>query len=335
MKLLRRIVTTAVAFAAISNIASATTIIIGYSTSTGALTTDLSNALLNLPAFDPGGSTTLDTTMGSNVSHSGSGYTSGVTMGSLNDPSMSYTLIGYDITVSNILGGNYSVTQSSAASANFVGSVSLDTYSAVSLGSTLTPPLTLSVDPTNDLFDYSQTGIGTNPPSGPVGVAGEQTSSPGGGPDPSGGGSGSITLTPGQSSGAISVSAGSPVVDLGAELTANANCAATGGYNFTSDCTDSHNYNAYNNGYFIPAGTGPSVSSGSDLSFYLSTITETITTGSGGNFVNTFNLTSNETVTVSYQIDEEVISGAPEPTTMILFGSALVGLGLLRKRAKR
>jgi hypothetical protein len=338
MTTLRRILITAVATAAISSIASAD-LIIGYSTTLGPTSTDILNGSpsgtpINLPAFDPGGTTTLDLTMLSNVSHAGSNYTPGITMASLDAPLTSYTLVGYDITVSETLGGSYSVTNTST-NQTATGSLFVDTYTSVALGGINAPPLSAISDPANDLFNYSKTAIGINPPSGPVGAPGELSSSIGGGPDPSGANTGSFSLAPGASTGTVSGTGSSPVVDYGAELTANPNgdCASEFGYNWSADCTDSHNYNAYNNGYFIPVGTGVNVSSPSDLALYLSTITDIDYNGSGGNLQLNSALNVTETVTVSYDI--VINSAAPEPTTMALMGGALIGLGLIGKRLKK
>jgi hypothetical protein len=56
-----------------------------------------------------------------------------------------------------------------------------------------------------------------------------------------------------------------------------------------------------------------------------------INSGAAGNAVYTDQVSGGVTVTYSY-----IETGAaPEPTTMVLFGSALVGLGLLRKRIRK
>jgi hypothetical protein len=44
------------------------------------------------------------------------------------------------------------------------------------------------------------------------------------------------------------------------------------------------------------------------------------------------NATASGVTTITYTYS--VVSATPEPTTMVLFGSALVGLGLLRKRIR-
>lgn len=65
---------------------------------------------------------------------------------------------------------------------------------------------------------------------------------------------------------------------------------------------------------------------------YLFTFTSQGSSGLGGNGHLTFTDSVLATITVSY--DYIIPSGTPEPTTMVLFGSALVGLGLIRKRIR-
>ncbi|MEP6714133.1 MAG: choice-of-anchor E domain-containing protein [Terriglobia bacterium] len=63
--------------------------------------------------------------------------------------------------------------------------------------------------------------------------------------------------------------------------------------------------------------------------------TSTFTTfsGGGGNILLNQTTAATETVTVTYSYLPT--SGTPEPTTMLLFGSGLLGLGLIRKRVRR
>ncbi|HWF07936.1 MAG TPA: PEP-CTERM sorting domain-containing protein [Bryobacteraceae bacterium] len=334
MTTLRRILASAVVLVGASSLAHAD-LILGYSTTIGPTSTDITNVLVNLPSFNPGGSTAEDL-IASNVSHAGSNYTAGISMASLNNPGLIYTLVGYDITISEVLSGSYSITNTSTNS-TATGNAFIDTYNAVALNSPLSPPLSNVLDPTNDLFNYSRTGIGINPPSGPAGQPGEQNSSIGGGPDPAGDNTGSFTLAPGQSTPSINITpgTGSPFVDYGAELIANSNgdCQAHSLYNWALDCTDANVYNSYNNGYFVPVGTGANVVSPADLAFYLSTITQTDQQVTGGNLTSAYSLNVQDTITVSYDI--YVTSTAPEPTTMALFGGALLGLGLLGKRIRK
>jgi PEP-CTERM motif len=69
-----------------------------------------------------------------------------------------------------------------------------------------------------------------------------------------------------------------------------------------------------------------------DLTFYLSTATQTDTSVTGGNLSTIYNTSVTEQVEVTY--DYIMTSSAPEPGTLALFGGALVGIGLLRKRIK-
>jgi hypothetical protein len=68
-----------------------------------------------------------------------------------------------------------------------------------------------------------------------------------------------------------------------------------------------------------------------DLSY--DTTGEQTASGSTSNLVTTVRGTSSDTLTVVYNYT--LSSGTPEPTTMALFGGALIGIGLLRKRLTR
>jgi hypothetical protein len=95
---------------------------------------------------------------------------------------------------------------------------------------------------------------------------------------------------------------------------------------------------SYNKSQSAVTGTISDSTSLSDVeaawNVYLDSATNLSTTvgGSGtGNASYSNSVGGNVIVTYTYT----EISGTPEPTTMVLFGSALVGLGLLRKRASK
>jgi hypothetical protein len=67
-----------------------------------------------------------------------------------------------------------------------------------------------------------------------------------------------------------------------------------------------------------------------NISLHTNTLTGTTITNTGGNTVAIQNTTANVTGDVIYTYT----SGAPEPATLFLMGSALVGVGVLRKRFK-
>jgi hypothetical protein len=90
------------------------------------------------------------------------GFLAGVTMASLDAPSTTYTLQSYDIFVNGSLTGSFYPGGS--------GSVRFNTYSALSLGSTMSA-LTGSSEPSNDLFSGGATvppGNGPDPATGNI-----------------------------------------------------------------------------------------------------------------------------------------------------------------------
>lgn len=236
-------------------------------------------------------------------------------MASLNAPGTTYTLVGYNIIVKETLAGQYTITNTSTNSAA-TGFAYIDSYTAVALGSTLAPPLTNTMDPSNDLYNCGTTGVGLpNPPCS----QGEQTTSIGGGPDPN---------APSQTNLNIAANGGtftSPMfnvnsmwVDYGCEVTNKV------------FCNEALTNMAKNND--LTAGLGL-VSVADPLTFYFSTATETVSGLTGGNNQTTYATMVTEQVSVTY--DYTATSTAPEPTTMALMGGALLGLGLLGKRFKK
>jgi hypothetical protein len=308
MTTLRRILITAVATAAVSSIASAD-IIVGYQTTIGPTTTDLVNASTSaLPSWNPGDANS----MLSNIS--GNGYTTGISMASLTAPLTNYILEGFNISVKETLTGNYSITNNSTNStAN--GSANIDTYAAVALNGALSPALTNTADPANDLFNCSATGTGL--PSTSC-TPGEQATSTGGGPDPNSPESSTFNITPGGTFNSGTINVNSKWVDYGCEIINQQFCNEITANDAAGNLLTSG----------LSLVNGPP-----DLTFDISTVTETTTTVTGGNLHSTYNTLVTEQVEVTY--DYIALSGAPEPGTMALLGGALIGLGLIGKRFKK
>jgi hypothetical protein len=331
MKSLRRILITAVAAVAVSGIASADTII-GYTSTATTHATDVTNELLNVPAWDPGDT---NATV-SNISGGNPGYTLGISMASLSTAGVGYTLVGYNITVQATLSGSYTITNSSTTSSSS-GSTSIDTQTAVGLNQTLG-----FFDNTHDATADLYSCVGNNPLATGVGVVnaglgcngahpGEQPTATGGGPDPGSGNSGSITLATGGTAGSsmtFAATGSSGWVDYCSEVM---NTAFTGDNNVNKGSACGGNplltpiAGVQNNNQAIAA----------LLNFYVSTATESVLILSGGNNSATYNTSITEQVAVTYDYTTFNTNGTPEPTTLVLFGSALVGLGLLRKRVRR
>jgi hypothetical protein len=277
---------------ALSSIASAD-IIVAYSTTFGPTATDITNQLMALTPFSPGASgltTASDGSWSANFSTSApGGFTTGVTMASLNSPGVVYTLQSYDILVTQTITGNFSATAGGSGS---TGTVGINSYAAISLGSS-PGALVAGTDPSADLFNG---GVGDNFQ----------------GPNPTYSNI-SANLTSGQSTGLITLNR-SNKADFGSFLQGNS--------------PPSNPYTP------ITIGLG-TVKQSTPLDFYLSTLTTVNTSISGGNVTTTKATSVADAVTVVYDFTTSSSSVTPEPTTMVLFGSALVGLGLLRKRARR
>lgn len=290
-------------------IASAATVIIGYTTTIATTTTDLTNSTASLPSFDPGSA---NSTVSDIV---GNGYTTGISMSSLDPVLNDYTLIGFNISVKETLTGTYTITNSSTNS-NATGSVYVDSYTAVSLGNPLSPALTNAADPTDDLFNASVTGTGVG-----QAAAGEQPTSPGGGPDPNAPVQSGLNIASnGGTFTSPSINVNSKWVDYGAEIS---------GQSFDNENNEN---SAINSALSTDLGlvTGPPA----NLIFYVSTATQTDTALTGGNTATTYNTDVQEQIEVTYEFTSTVAPppAAPEPATMMLMGGALSGLGFLRKR---
>jgi hypothetical protein len=315
MMKLRNLAIITVAISAFGGVANAD-LIIGFQTSTGAVATDITNFAASLPGYDPGDSSmTL-----SNVS--GAGYTTGVSMASLNAMSgFTYTLIGYNISVDETLTGNYTLTNTSSNS-TATGNAHVDTYTAVSLGSMLAPPLSNTSDPTNDLYNCAATGVGAvNMATGCSGNdPGEQPSSTGGGPDPNTPQTANFTLAPnGGSFNSGAIMATSKWVDFGCEIMGDGFSQDNTAASFGAGCDLSPAAAIFN----------------PNLAFFFSTATQTTQSVTGGNLSSTYNTSVNEQIEITYDIAETPTSSTPEPMTMGVLGAGLLGLGLMRRRLKK
>jgi len=314
MTTLRRILTVSALATMAVGMASANTILIGFGTSIGPTSTDLTNVSALLPSWDPGNASSTTT---SNVS--GGSYQTGISMASLNAMGTGYTLVGFNISVKETLTGDYTITNTSTNS-TATGSAYVDTYTAVALNGTLSPALTNTMDPTNDLYNESATGVGF--PQPPY-AQGEQVTSIGGGPDPNAPSQSGLNITPGGTFTAPSINASSNWVDYGCEIT---NKVFAG-------CTELSASGAANN--LLTTNLALVESANPNLTFNFSTATETDTALTGGNNKTTYATNVTEMVEVTYEYSTFSTSNTPEPTTMVLFGSALVGLGCIRKRIRK
>jgi len=315
---LRRILLGGALAAMLAGIASANTFI-GYMTTISPTATDITNSTAILPAWLPGSANSTP----SNVATAG--FTTGVSMASLNTAGSVYNLVGYDILIKETLTGNYTIVNSSTSSGS-TGNAYIDTYAAIALGSALSPPLSNTTDPTNDLFNSTATGVGT---CGGC-ASGEQPLSPGGGPDPKAPSATGLNLAPAPgpgntfNSGPINVN--SNWVDYGCEINNEAaaspafchhNLPNSAAFQFSDELSTS-----------LGLVEGPP-----DLTFYVSTATQTDSQLTGGNISTQYNTSVQEDIAVLYEYS--ITSGVPEPATMVLMGGALLGLGLIGRRLRK
>jgi hypothetical protein len=298
MTKLRRLMTTALAVTALSGLANAD-VIISYTTTLPSTSTDLTNTNLQLTGWNPGGTGSFNTIASDSTVPAGlTGLTLtnfGVTMNSLNAANTVYTLKSYDIYVSSTLVGTFSATAGPGGS---TGSVRVNSYNAVSLGSTMAA-LSSNSDPTNDLFYDGNQG---NPGAGPNAVSASI----------------SANLAPNTGTGTQNINK-TAKSDLGSYVV-GLNDPATSAY--------------------TPINTGlgtVTTTANNPLNFYFSTLTTVNSSLSGGSVTTSKATSISELVSVVYDFTTSTTASSttPEPTTMALFGSALVGLGLLRKRVRR
>jgi len=286
-----------------AGLASADNIIV-YQVTIPSTPTDLLNVGALLTSWCPGCTATVQDTTASVATPvtwvlAPSATAVGVTMASLNAANTTYTLQGYDILVTSSISGNFSITNAANASSNATGSLNESSYTAVSLGSPLTPPLTQIADPTNDLFNNG--GV------------------PGNGPNPQTANKVLSGLAPGMTA-TKSFSNVTGSADLG--------CDENPSSPFSAPCA-----NFFQN---LPTSiAGVSVTSTDPLHFYLSTATAINTSITGGNNNESQVTQVTETIDVLYDYTYTTTNGTPEPTTMALMGGALLGLGLLGKRFKK
>lgn len=303
MRTLRRLLTGAAVLATMAvGVASADNIV-SYTVTIAMQPTDLTNVLAMLPGWCPGCISSPEDSIGSTAEPAGYGpggtIPMGVTMASL---APTDTLQGYDILVTSIVTGNYTISNSATASSNATGSAHLDSYTAVSLGNQLSPALNNvgNQEPTNDLF-YN--------PNNPDGY--------GYGPDPATSTTG-FNLAPGTST-TVSFTSLTKTADVGCDFFPNTNNAPCSNYNEINPPNSLSNINVE-----APA-----------LNFYVSTSTETLAAFSNGNASISDSTQVKERITVTYDYTTSVVPSVPEPVTMILMGGALVGLGLVGKHLKK
>lgn len=280
--------------------------IIAYSFIVTFTPTDITNIQALVPGWCPGCNLSAQDTVASGAEPAAYGVTAtatGVTMASLNAAHTIYTLQGYDIRATSTITGNFTITNAANSSSNANGTAKLDSYTAVSLGSPLSPALSNTLDSANDLFNNGHL--------------------PGWGPDPA---SSTITIN-NLAAGASQTGTFANVVqsaDVGCDFfpdTTNAPCAV---YN---EITPPNSL----------AGINVQTTNGANdfLTFFFSTATEVNSSLTGGN-TSTANQTQvKERITVTYDYTTALTPSVPEPMTMVLMGGALVGLGVLGKKLKK
>src|SRR5665213_2011055 len=162
MTIFRRILTGSALAVLATGLASADTLI-SFTVTIPATATDLTNVQNLVTSWDPGGTGTYNTTASDTTSfYSGqTGFATGITMAGLNAANTTYNLQSYDIYVAANLVGSYDAT---AGGSGAVGSVHVDSYTGVALGSALSPALTPSADSTNDLFNTGNSPLANGGP---------------------------------------------------------------------------------------------------------------------------------------------------------------------------
>jgi hypothetical protein len=270
MSTLRRILTGAALAALAVGMASADTV--SFTNTIGPTATDLTDATLTLPSWDPG-----------------------VTPGTL-APGYTYTLNSFDIVVTSNLSGNFTLENLPDASSDTTGTAQAQSYTAVAIGSPLAPPLSVTQDPANDIFNIGPGNLGPTNISSSYNVG---------------------DLAPGDTFTSPTFDLTSSA-DLGCELATNSACGAF-----------------FANLFPVTTSLGQVEAPPDPLTLYISTVTADALITVGGNNQTTFNTDATETATIYYNFTATPLSSTPEPATMLLFGSALVGLGCIRKRIRK
>jgi hypothetical protein len=220
-------------------------------------------------------------------------FTGSTTMHSLVAPLTTFNLQFWTLQVTSAISGTFTITNDPASGTPATGSATLDSYTAVALGANLSPALTGNADSTNDIFYIGNSaGVGPDPTTSKLTIT---------------------ALAPGGSDTKTYSNVGQ-TADYGCFLNSGGNPTGVATPGCGNDDIASLAY----------------VESHDPLNFFFSTATEVNTSLTGGNNSAVQSTTVVETITLTY--DYSTVSGVPEPATYALLGSALVGLGLLRKR---